>query len=112
MVDEVRQVFSDEASDICQHTSECMDFEPAHSARSARSATATGTAAPSTASPSSDTGDEHSDCEDDRRTDAVVTRHRFSKRRNADHAARRIITLRDRRRGRPPKTRHGSDPPA
>ena len=43
---------------------------------------------------------------------AVVVRHRFDKRRDA--AARRIITLRDRRRGRPPTGgtgTHGSDPP-
>jgi len=42
----------------------------------------------------------------------VVVRHRFDKRRDA--AARRIITLRDRRRGRPPTGgtgTHGSDPP-
>jgi len=43
---------------------------------------------------------------------AVVVRQRFDKRRDA--AARRIITLRDRRRGRPPRGgtgTHGSDPP-
>jgi len=43
---------------------------------------------------------------------AVVVRHRFDKRRDA--AARRIITLRDRRLGRPPRSgsgTHGSDPP-
>jgi len=46
---------------------------------------------------------------------ALVVRHRFDRRRDTrDDAirARRVVTLRDRRRGRPPgSTRHGSDPP-
>jgi hypothetical protein len=42
----------------------------------------------------------------------VQVRHRFDPRPEQRPNAARIVTLRDRRRGRPPGTRHGNDPPA
>jgi hypothetical protein len=45
---------------------------------------------------------------------SVVVRHRFDRRTPVDkHSARRVVVLRDARRGRPRRTdRHGNDPPA
>jgi len=42
----------------------------------------------------------------------TITRHRFAARSAERERAARIVVLRDRRRGRPPGGRHGSDPPA
>ncbi len=60
------------------------------------------------------TVDEGHDDSDEPDRDLVVVRHRFDRRdRQAARPARRIVTLRDRRRGRPPRGSgtHGSDPP-
>ncbi len=42
----------------------------------------------------------------------VVTRHRFAPDRETGSHVKRVVVLRDRRRGRPPSGRSGSDPPA
>jgi hypothetical protein len=53
---------------------------------------------------------EHTDADLESRA-PVHERHRFEPRPEQRPNAARIVTLRDRRRGRPPKGRHGSDPP-
>jgi len=50
---------------------------------------------------------------EDMETPTVVVRHRFGKPIDTESGARRVIVLRDRRRGRPPaaSAKHGADPP-
>ena len=89
LLDEVRAAFRDEAGDICQRASGGMDF-------------ATEAAAPETpAAPKAGA------------REIEVVRRRFARDRSDDGPSiRRIVTLRDRRMGRPPNLGHGSDPPA
>jgi putative transposase len=94
LVDETCEAFRLEAAELCEHASEGMDFHtpPAHVA----AATASVADNENDASPP--------------RAPAVV-RHRFARARpGQDRGARRVVTLRDRRRGRP-SPRHGNDPP-
>jgi hypothetical protein len=113
LVDCVRQAMCEQAEAICEHASDDMDFHaPARAAASAPATPATGNA---------HDHDDCDDCHDDEDVDvessrAAIVRHRFDKHHPhgdaSERDARRIITLRDRRRGRPTKSRHGSDPPA
>ncbi len=104
LLDRTREALIEEAEAICEHAADGMDFHgPQHSTlrneARANNDHRSEQAEPAAAKES---------------TRAATVRHRFEKRRsdggNAD--APRIVTLRDRRRGRPPGTRHGSDPPA
>jgi hypothetical protein len=90
IVDEVREALCDEAPELVAHAS--VDFE----AKKEHAPTG---------------GDVTRSAEE--RT-PLVTRHRFDRGRADRDLARRIVTLRDRRRGRPPRGGggpHGSDPP-
>jgi hypothetical protein len=80
LLDEVRDAFAEEADEIVVHDTLSLDDDPPP------------------ASVDSDEGDKRS---------VIVVRHRFS-RRSDEEPARRVVVLRDRRRGRP---RHGNDPP-
>jgi putative transposase len=96
LVNQTCDAFRQEAAELCEHAAEGMDFHspPAHVAAATASVA------------------EHEN-EDDasaQRTPAVV-RHRFARTRpGQDRGARRVVTLRDRRRGRR-SLRHGNDPP-
>jgi hypothetical protein len=115
LVDDVRQTFEDEAPIVVAESE--LDFEPARRARcvprgtsSERERARDGTADGNDLDADDGGADERSP-----RPEPEV-RHRFDRRRRRGHteAARRLIVLRDRRRGRPGKTRppkHGSDPP-
>jgi hypothetical protein len=89
MLDEVRAAVADEATELVEHSE--LDFEQRGVERVAHAAKdRSGPDAP------------------------VIIRHRFARARDgADAIARRVIVLRDRRRGRPTTTatRHGADPP-
>lgn len=85
MLDDVRTAVTDEAAELCAHAE--LDFEQPGAGDASASA------------------DPHPDR-------PVITRHRFSRPRDGvDATARRIIVLRDRRRGRPAATVRGADPP-
>jgi hypothetical protein len=103
LMDESREALRDEAEALCQHASDGMDFRTPPRAVS------------STAHAASAEGDGGMDpsAEHPKRSVAVV-RHRFDPpdRQGQDRAARRVVTLRDRRMGRRSGVRHGSDPPA
>ena len=101
LIDSTREALIEEADAICQHAADGMDFRDPQPTAARRDSGAS----------------------DDRSTDLDATpppprsaavRHRFDKRRSdgSDSEAPRVVTLRDRRRGRPPGTRHGNDPPA
>jgi hypothetical protein len=90
----VREAFDNEAGHIADDAH--LDIDNAHRTRSSGS---------STTADEPHAGDDSAKPEADERPPAVV-RHRFDRRRR--DTARRVITLRDKRRGRPP----GSDPPA
>ena len=104
--------------DIREHASAGMDF------RSPSTAVSSPSPSPGDGGHGGDGGDGAGDAdadadadgvvEEEERADAAVVRHRFDKPRRdgSDRNARRIVTLRDRRRGRPPSTHHGNDPPA
>ncbi len=103
IVDAVRQAFVEEAGEIVEEAT--LDLAEPTPHRSARGKAGTnGEKNDNTASHGGGepAGDERG---------LAVVRHRFDKRRA--ETARRIITLRDRRRGRPPRGAgsHGSDPP-
>jgi hypothetical protein len=94
LVDETRAVFHEEASVICEHAGEGMDFDERH----VRAATVATSAATRGTAPSE--------------REVVTVRHRFARAREDEHdSSRRIVTLRDRRLGRLPGHRHGADPP-
>jgi hypothetical protein len=99
LCDQTREAFELEARDICDHASNGMDFDSGAGVQGSGSARSA--AAPEQASAADD-------------ADApVVVRHRFARPRDgSDQGARRVVTLRDRRMGRPPSKRHGTDPPA
>jgi hypothetical protein len=113
LMDRAREALLDEAEVICEHASDGMDFQ--HPQR-----TPTGSAPAARLRPGQARRDGHERI--DERIDhdvvhdraPVIVRHRFDKRSTAggDRDARRIITLRDRRLGRPRTSRHGTDPPA
>jgi hypothetical protein len=87
LVEEVRQAVTDEAADICAD-------DPYH---------------PADAKPGTSTE------VDDQAERPIVVRHRFDKAKaNEDREARRLVILRDQRRGRPKRAtgNHGGDPPA
>jgi hypothetical protein len=88
---------------VSEAVRDAFENEAAGIAADAELELATKVARPVARASGDDTAAEAAD-EDDR--DPVVVRHRFDRRRG--ETARRIITLRDKRRGRPP----GSDPPA
>jgi len=97
LINDVRDAFAEEASELCEDAG--MTFE------------STGGSACNV--DSAPHGDASSVTEDARV--AVSVRHRFDKRHSDREDARRIITLRDKRRGRPPgvhSSRGGADPPA
>jgi len=101
LMDRARDALFQEAAELCEHASEGMDFDSArHSSQAS-------------AAPQRPGGDEeHGPEEASEARPAPVVRHRFDRRPQAgDDPPRRVITLRDRRRGRPPGSRHGSDPP-
>jgi hypothetical protein len=88
LLDQVRTAITDEAHELCALAE--LDFEA--------------TAAPAIVDPRGTPADL-----------PVIVRHRFAiPRDNAQAPARRLIILRDRRRGRPPRNspRHGADPPS
>jgi putative transposase len=94
LVDETSEAFRQEARELCELASEGMDFHtpPAHVAAASASVADREDAACAPRAP-------------------AVVRHRFSRTRpGQDRAARRVVTLRDRRTGRPSR-RHGNDPP-
>jgi hypothetical protein len=93
LVEEVRAAFADEANEIV----EIEAVEP-----------------PSTRAPlrRSERDVDATEDEDPTERTPVQVRHRFDPRPEQRPNAARIVTLRDRRRGRPPGTRHGNDPPA
>lgn len=98
LLEEVRGAFTDEAADIVADAE--LDLAEAAPVRPRRT----------TSSPLPSKPEHPSDpAPTDRKP--VVVRHRFDSR--AEATARRLIVLRDRRRGRPAssQTRHGSDPP-
>jgi hypothetical protein len=131
LMDRAREALLDEADAICEHASDGMDFQhpqraPTASAPDARLRSGEGRregnehgdhgGAQATVEHEDAADDgapviEHEDAADDGAP--VIVRHRFDKRSCAggDREARRIITLRDRRRGRPRTSRHGTDPP-
>lgn len=95
LVEEVRAAFADEAAEIV----ELETVEPPATRASLRR---------------SERDDEvaatHADEAGERAP--VQVRHRFDPRPEQRPNTARVVTLRDRRRGRPPGTRHGNDPPA
>jgi len=97
LINDVRDAFADEAVALCEETG--MEFERSVSGASRVDST------------------HYSDVStvtDDSPSTAVV-RHRFDRCGDAESVARRIITLRDKRRGRPSathSTKGGADPPA
>jgi hypothetical protein len=104
LMDRAREALREEAQELCDHASDGMDFrsEPRPVAASA---------------PRIEQGDDEGDdaSRDARAVDAVaIVRHRFDRpdRDGRTRVTRRVVTLRDRRMGRAPSTRHGSDPPA
>ena len=103
LVDAVRDALRDESAEIIEDS--LLDHaEPKIVSRGASPPRDDST------EPGEHSGAEHSGDNDERPT--LTVRHRFDERR--DSTARRIITVRDRRRGRPPKgggSPHGSDPP-
>lgn len=106
LVEGSRQAWEQEAQDICEHASVGMDFHSAARVVSAGTGVDRRTVT---------ADDDRAD--DDMQTELdvpVVVRHRFDKAERAAHdpAARRVVTHRDRRLGRRPAGRHGSDPPA
>jgi len=103
LIEEARSALIEEAGDIQEHASECMDFR---------------TPVRVVAAPAN-RPDGAVDTEDDdgaglaRVADPpVVVRHRFDKPDSTRRAARRVVTLRDRRMGRRASGSHGGDPPA
>jgi hypothetical protein len=106
LMEQSRQALRDEATAICEHASEGMDFRTPPRAVSSPAAARAERGSP---------GDELAeDGECPGRDPVAVVRHRFDRpdREGRDRAARRVVTLRDRRMGRRPGVRHGSDPPA
>ncbi len=106
LLDRTREALLEEAEAICEHAGDGMDFRDSQPS------------AVRTDSQPSDhghaNGDQAATPDTNAPTRVATVRHRFDKRRSdgSDADAPRVITLRDRRRGRPPGTRHGSDPPA
>ncbi len=128
LMDRAREALLDEADAICEHASDGMDFQHPQ-----RAPTASVPAARLRSGQGRREGHEHGDhggaqptVEQEDAADGgapvtvrhdrapVIVRHRFDKRSTVggDRDARRIITLRDRRLGRPRTSRHGTDPPA
>jgi len=103
LIQEARSALTEEASDIYEHVSECMDFR---------------TPPRQVAAPANRQPQEHETDDDDGRSAPaaedrpVVVRHRFDKRDRTRLPARRVVTLRDRRMGRRASGAHGGDPPA
>ena len=101
-----REALFQEAEAICEHAAAGMDFRaPQQVVLGSDSRTRDHDSASAEPAPTFE----------DPPAGIAVVRHRFDKRRTGgrDADAPRIITLRDRRRGRPPGgSRHGSDPPA
>ena len=96
LLDEARSALTDEAEDLIADNE--MTFDTPVRAAS-RTAAATNSAAGQNSHAPGERGD-------------AVVQHRFHKRDNDPRtASRRVITLRDARRGRPPG-KHGADPPA
>jgi hypothetical protein len=105
LIEQSRVALRDEAEDLCEHASDGMDF------RSPPRAVPSPAAAPADrAATGARLAEDH---ELPERDPTAVVRHRFDKpdRDGRDRAARRVVTLRDRRMGRRPGVRHGSDPP-
>lgn len=104
LIEEARAAFVDESEEVVGHDAQLFDDNTHVAAsRSLKQDTRVHAARNNTASSPETT---------ERAERAVV--HRFTKRNNDPATApRRIITLRDARRGRPkrPKSKHGSDPP-
>jgi hypothetical protein len=98
LLDEARAALTDEAEDLIADNE--MTFDTVvRAASSRRTATATNSAVGNSSHAPGERGD-------------AVVQHRFHKRNNDPRTApRRVITLRDARRGRPPG-KHGADPPA
>jgi hypothetical protein len=106
LFEQSRQALRDEADELCEHASEGMDFRTPPQAVSSPAAAPAGRAALGAELPE--------DGDRPERDPAAVVRHRFDRpdREGRDRAARRVVTLRDRRMGRRPGVRHGNDPPA
>jgi len=97
VAEEVRAAWADEATDVAAENR--LDVHEPTTERTAPAAVAE-------AGEGADAG------EGDTARPPALTRHRFAPRAGARERAARIVVLRDRRRGRPPGVRHGSDPPA
>jgi hypothetical protein len=94
LIEEARAAFKDESDDVIEHNAQLFDDNNTGASRNTTPR------------------DSHSP-DGNERTEQVVT-HRFSKRDDDPNTApRRIITLRDARRGRPRRAngKHGADPP-
>jgi hypothetical protein len=95
LLHDVREAFAEEATELCEDA--VLDFASIGNSATALNA------------PQANGSGEGADGDQ-----PVIVRHRFDKRGADYHNARRIITLRDKRRGRPPATqsnRGGADPP-
>ncbi|MDD9970186.1 MAG: hypothetical protein OXR73_28355 [Myxococcales bacterium] len=106
LCDDIRTALGEEASELCEHASEDMDFEGLTPHVRTRLAEAD----------HASTGD--ADAADKRASaemptsDVIVRCHRFARNTaETDRGARRIVIHRDRRRGRLVGTKHGADPP-
>ena len=106
LCNDIRTALREEASELCEHASEAMDFEglTAHvrtrPAETDHPPTGDVDAADKRASAETPTGD------------VIVRRHRFARNTaETDRGARRVVIHRDQRRGRPVGTKHGADPP-
>ena len=102
LVDRAREAVLHEAAELCEQASDGMDFKSPTGGQQATR--------PPAAEPPQQGGEELGDRQG---RPAAVVGHRFGKRPEGGAGGpQRVVTLRDRRRGRPKGSRHGSDPPA